>query len=1027
MSSLLEIVIKAVDNASGTFKQVNEGLGGVKGAANKANDALSGIRGTLSTGLKVAAAGGVGAILGIGVAVAKTGFEFDSFKQQSMIAFEQMLGSGEKAQSFLNDLQAFAAKTPFEFPGLVDSARQLMAMGFASEDVLPTLTSVGDAVAAMGGGADLVARVTRALGQMKAKGKAAGGEMMQLTEAGIPAWEFLAKKIGVDIPTAMDMVSKGAVKSETVISAVTEGMNKKFGGMMEKQSGSWSGLLSTLQDNFKMFSGTVMQPVFEAATKGMNKLVELTSKPEVTQWAETLGKKVAGMVESFMPWVEKQLPIFLDMLPGIIDQTVQFARAVGDITTQVIKVVVPVAEFITNLIGLKGVAIAVLGILAGPMIASIIGLIVPIASAVAAIAGFIIALNPVTVIVGAIVIAIVALYKAWSSNFLGIQDITKAVIGKITDWFIEIPKVLVSVGQAIFKGASNAFEKFSAGFDSVKNNVKAGVNSAIGFVQDAWTTRVAPFATSVYEGAKKIFNNIGSGFVAVRDSNKTILGTAVDAVKTSWETKIAPFATSMLDGGKKILTALGTGFVGAHVAVYNLLASALNSVKQAWIDGLPNFLSRFFEGGKAILNKLGDGFTFIRTAVYNTLATALSVINSAWTNALPNFIGRFFEGGKTILNKMGDGFTFIRTTVYDKLAAALGVVNGAWNNALPNFLGRFFEGGKTILNKMGDGFTFIRTTVYDKLATALGVVNGAWNNALPNFLGRFFEGGKTIFGKLGEGFRNVEENVKSALVTVMNNVKEHGWGFATGSVAQRLYDAAKSAITRFATGFRDGAPGLMNDMSWVVDQIPGVFNGFIDGFKEHVWGKANETVRRIADGFRDFDLGGAIWDVLDRIPQAFNSVMDGFKDHVWNTMRDIGKDVSEGLADGIRDKLRSITDALRYITDYLPQWVKSQLGIGSPSKVFADIAQWIPQGIAKGIMESAQTPVNALSSLMSGMATAASTGTSSVAGAASNTTNNSTINNTRNTTFNVSMPTAASGQPIDQIRQTANTLNLLFT
>ena len=47
-----------------------------------------------------------------------------------------------------------------------------------------------------------------ALGEMQAKGKAASQEMMQLTEAGIPAWEMLAEAIGVGIPEAMKMVEK---------------------------------------------------------------------------------------------------------------------------------------------------------------------------------------------------------------------------------------------------------------------------------------------------------------------------------------------------------------------------------------------------------------------------------------------------------------------------------------------------------------------------------------------------------------------------------------------------------------------------------------------------------------------------------------------------------------------------------------------------------------------------------------------------------------------------------------------------
>ena len=44
---------------------------------------------------------------------------------------------------------------------------------------------------------------------MQAKGKVSAEEMLQLAEAGVPAWEMLANKIGTDIPTAMDKPAKG--------------------------------------------------------------------------------------------------------------------------------------------------------------------------------------------------------------------------------------------------------------------------------------------------------------------------------------------------------------------------------------------------------------------------------------------------------------------------------------------------------------------------------------------------------------------------------------------------------------------------------------------------------------------------------------------------------------------------------------------------------------------------------------------------------------------------------------------------
>jgi tape measure domain-containing protein len=169
--------------------------------------------------------------------------------EQTEIAFTTMLGSSEKAKTFLRDLDKFAARTPFELPGLIDASRKLLAFGFEAESIIPVMTSVGDAVAALGGGRETIDRVTRALGQMSAKGVIASQEMtLQLAEAGIPAWRYLAEAIGVDIPTAMKMVERRMVPASIGIQAILQGMTKDFGGSMEKQSKTMIGVWSTAKD-----------------------------------------------------------------------------------------------------------------------------------------------------------------------------------------------------------------------------------------------------------------------------------------------------------------------------------------------------------------------------------------------------------------------------------------------------------------------------------------------------------------------------------------------------------------------------------------------------------------------------------------------------------------------------------------------------------------------------------------------------------------------------------------------------------
>jgi len=201
-----------------------------------------------ATGSKILLGGLTALAVGMGAAALK-GVVLAASMEQSKVAFGTLLGSAEKADKMLKDLWDFAARTPFEFEGLQNSARMLLAFGFEADRIIPMMTGIGNAVSGLGGGAFEIDRVTRALGQMSAKGKISSQEMMQLAELGIPAWDMLAKVLGVSIPEAMKMVEKGAVPAGKAITGFIDEFNVRFPDMMDKQSKTILGMWSTIKDN----------------------------------------------------------------------------------------------------------------------------------------------------------------------------------------------------------------------------------------------------------------------------------------------------------------------------------------------------------------------------------------------------------------------------------------------------------------------------------------------------------------------------------------------------------------------------------------------------------------------------------------------------------------------------------------------------------------------------------------------------------------------------------------------------------
>ncbi len=206
----------------------------------------------VSSSQRVAVA--VGAVIASATAATIAGIKQYADFEQSQISFETMLGDAEKAKEFLDVLWSTAKATPFEYQGIQNAARQLLVYGFTADEVLPILTAVGDVTASMGaGGNERIQRIILALGQMRQNGKLLGQEMRQLTEAGVDAWGYLAKGIGVaDAAAAKAFMDNkdNVVPVELAISAIVTGMatDPRFAGQMERQSKTLAGQWSTFKD-----------------------------------------------------------------------------------------------------------------------------------------------------------------------------------------------------------------------------------------------------------------------------------------------------------------------------------------------------------------------------------------------------------------------------------------------------------------------------------------------------------------------------------------------------------------------------------------------------------------------------------------------------------------------------------------------------------------------------------------------------------------------------------------------------------
>jgi tape measure domain-containing protein len=201
--------------------------------------------------------------------------------QTYQIGFETMLKSKKKATKFMDSAKKFASVTPFDTSAVVSNAQRMLAYGFSDKDIIPDLTKIGNASAALGAGEEGISRVSRALGQMKTNGRLNAEDMNQLTDVGINAWKYLADAEGKSIAQIREMSQKGEISGDKAVKTILNGL-KEFDGMMDKTSNSTvSGLMSNIKDTFDInIVSKWGKGLQKGATKGLGEFADYLDKSD---------------------------------------------------------------------------------------------------------------------------------------------------------------------------------------------------------------------------------------------------------------------------------------------------------------------------------------------------------------------------------------------------------------------------------------------------------------------------------------------------------------------------------------------------------------------------------------------------------------------------------------------------------------------------------------------------------------------------------------------------------------------------
>jgi TP901 family phage tail tape measure protein len=699
----VKIRISAEDNASPTLKKVDEGLGGLS-KTTKATKQDFAVAGAAISGAII----GIGAtavtkfadfektMSGVKAVLAPTKEEFDALSlkarqlgkdttfsaQASAEAMEMLAKNGLTAKQILDGAAdsslALAAATGADLATAADiSTSAMLSFGmsvkdldkavngitgttniskFGIEDYSLALSQGGGVAASVGVNfSDFNASIA-AISPLFASGSDAGTSfktmLLRLVPQGDKARDAM-KELGIITKDGKNQFfdATGKMKNMAEVSGI---LQKAFKGLSDEQKNE---AMNTI------FGTDALRAASALANTGSEEFTKLKTAIDSTDAAKNAKERLDNLNGSF------------EQLSGSVDE---LFITLGSMLAPAIRGIADILTFAANQLSnlymwfqtLPGPIQQVVGVFASIvaggtlLVAFWAVLTVTMGGVASAFVALAVAAGPWLLIAALVGAAIYALYLAWNSNFLGIQDITKAVFAyvmkvfqdAIVFWGTDVPAALAALWGKIKEVWAGIYASTSEVWDALKN-----------YLEVLWKaiTSVIDAELKVIGDIFAIFGDIFTGnWSKLWDDIKTLGADLWNLIRTTivavWDVFVADLQVKW--------AVFKTIFGGLWEAVKKVAVDAWNgignAIKGAW-DSLTRWLTVDAKGAldtafsaamsgmagiaKGILNGVISVFEgFINTAIdgINALIDAANAVSPIKVGHVARIgIGRLAYGG----------------------------------------------------------------------------------------------------------------------------------------------------------------------------------------------------------------------------------------------------------------------------------------------------------------------------------------------------------------------------------------------
>lgn len=742
---------KSISSTEGKFEKLGNKLGEI-------GKSVSNFGGTLTKAITLPAVA-AGAALG-GIAL-KKGFDrlvgIDT-------ARAKLVGLGHDAESvetIMTSALDSVRGTAYGLEAAATTAASAVAAGIQpGEELTRYLSLAGDAAAIAGSGMDEMGSI---LNKVSTANKAYNGELQQLSDRGLPVYQWLAEEAGVTGEAVFKMASDGEISSEMLMNAIENNIGGAAKSMGEESftagiANTWAAV------------GRLGASFLDAGGKGGGFFSTIKDNiPQVIDFIDGLGDKaaIAGekLGEMFAAAVDKvkDLKAKYDELSPPIQDVIQKIGLFGSIGAVAIG---PLLIVIGTLISAIGAISAPMLIVTG-VIAGLIAIGVALyqnwdeikEKAIAVFSTFEPLFETVREAFQTFVDSLAPLWDALKGLFASLEPILVAIGVLLAGTLVTGFGIVISTISAVIAAIGPLLTAIVNIADFVTNMVLAVVALLSGDFAGAWD-----YVIKAGESAKDFFFNI---FETIVNFVSTFVTTIVDFFKGLYMTLVGnsiipDMVNEILDWFKnmfKWVVDVVKNIVKGVTDGFNLVKDNINAALEAAkkiITAVLDYWKKTFDNVMKFLSSLVKGdFEGMKNAIKAQMDNASQLITTIW-NSIKSFFSTVLGD---ILIAVARKFTDMIQSIRGKMDDAFSAIRNVWDSVMTFFKGiDLYQIGRDILQGMINGVKSMARNVVDSVR---GVVDDAIQGA-KNLLGIkspsrvFMEIGKFT----GEGF---EDGIDSTL------------------------------------------------------------------------------------------------------------------------------------------------------------------------------------------------------------------------------------------------------------------------